>query len=398
MGICVKPTSRSLSSRNLAALAVLAFAIVAHAPAGATPGQLKIHLINVSKGDATFIEFPDGTTWLIDQGYTNTDGTNVHDYIAGLGFSNGVTYIAASHFHSDHIGGVDTVLVPPFTYVYGLQHAGPQSEGDSGFTTTWRSLVTGARAPSRGETWNLGGVEVQSVCVGDTDSGWNELFDGTHVSLGSGDDNPYSLGFRISWSGFDYFTAGDSYSNVENILAPKIASHNFDVVKLSHHGSASSTSLSYCQTMHPTVAVASVGSSDPEEHPHPTTLANLRDPSWGGVSHIYVTAAGPDSPPASGNLTYCENTILITYTYATNNYTVAYGTHSDSYTADEGPEATPTSTPTGPTPTPTRTATPTQTPYSFPVMINFQPGDSEVPSGYFPDDGSPYGVQGPYGW
>ncbi|MDD5556430.1 MAG: hypothetical protein PHN82_04170 [bacterium] len=365
----------AIPKRALAALLPLLLA------AGVCHGQnlLKIHHLNVNWGDASLIEFPDGTTWLIDMGYSDSDGYKVYSYIYDLGYTGSLNYITASHFHSDHVGGVDMVIGSGLlTYTAAAyQHIGPQVGGDSGYTTTWRNRTNGswgpaATSPTAGQTWNFGGVEVQCIAVGDTNNSRTRLVDGTYVSLGS-DENSYSLGFRISWNGFDYYTAGDLTSNAEDVLGPKIASHNFDVIKVSHHGSTSSTSASFLNQMKPEVAVISVGSSNPYGHPASSTLSNLVN---AGVSWIYVTARGSSSPNPVSKMTYCEDNIVVTYNNVTNQYTVVGGPRNDTYAADEGTgEPTATPTPPGPTATPTITPTPTQTPSSENLLQN--PGFEE---------------------
>ena len=281
--------------------------------AAANADLLQIHHINVGWGDATFIEFPDGTTWLIYQAFSTSDGGMIYDYITGLGYTH-VDYVISSHFHSDHIGGVDMVigsgLLSYSTAAY--QHIGSQIGGDSSATATWRGLVDGswgpaAAAPSPGTTSTFGGVTVQNICVGDTNNSRSQLVDGTYVNgLSSTDENMYSLGWRMSWNGFDYYTSGDLTSAVEDTLDTKIASNNFDVVKLSHHGSATATSLSYCQTMHPKVAIAFIGANNSFVHPNSGTVDHLNDASWAGVNWLYCTTAGSSSPAAVSNQSYAS--------------------------------------------------------------------------------------------
>ena len=169
-----------------------------------TAQELKIHVINVSFGDATFIEFPDGTTWLIDQGI---NGDYINDYIDNLGYSS-FDYVIATHFDRDHYGGIDEVLSagsPPLSYnTAAYEHVGPKVTGDDSYTAVWDGETTSPMrsSPSAGQTWNFGGVTVECVCIGDTNNEWNELLDGTKV-YPDYDENSFSIGFRISWGGFD---------------------------------------------------------------------------------------------------------------------------------------------------------------------------------------------------
>lgn len=365
-------------------LTLLAVAFGAsHVFAAADPDLLKIHHINVGWGDATFIEFPDGKTWLIDQGSSTSDGDMVYNYItATLGYSD-IDYVVNSHFHSDHLGGVDSVIGSGLlSYNIGAyHHIGSQAGGDSSATGTWRGLVDGSWGPAvafptPGASLTFGGVTVQCLAVGDTNNSRSQLVDSSYVTgLSSTDENTYSLSFRMSWNGFDYLTSGDLSSAVEDTLDSKISSNNFDVIKLSHHGSATASSLGFCTTIHPTVAVAFIGANNSFVHPHADTVSNIMSSSWGGVDWLYCTTKGSSSPSAVSKQSYAPSSseaVVITYRNSTNQYTVSDGSRNDTYTADEGsagvtPTPTKTPTPGGPTSTPTRTPTKTPTPTITPT-------------------------------
>ena len=330
------PLNRRLPRRHrgsLIAAGVLAFLAASHPLHGQS--LLKIHHINVTFGDATLIEFPDGTKWLIDQGDVGTSGTLVHAYLAGHGVTSLQT-IAASHFHEDHIGGIAAVLTSPISYsTAAYEHLGAKAPADDSATARWDAATTNPMrsTPFRGQTWNFGGVEVQCVCIGDTTTSSNVLFDGTTVGGLGTNENSYSMGFRISWNGFDYLTLGDLTAGVENVLGPKISSHNFDVLKVSHHGSTSSTSAAFCQAIRPEVAVVSVGAGNYFGHPAQATLNNL---NTAGVNWIYVTEQGTGTPGSAANMSYLNDDILITYNAVTNQYTVQGGSTNNLYVADEG--------------------------------------------------------------
>lgn len=338
--------------------------------------ELKIHVINVSLGDATFIEFPDGTTWLIDQGI---NGDAVYNYITALGYTSTIDYVVATHFDRDHYGGIDEVLSDITYTTAAYEHVGPKVTGDDSYTQTWDNETTSPMrtSPFPGQTWNFGGVIVECVCVGDTNTYRNNLLDDSYVSLNSA-ENDYSLGFRISWMSFDYLTLGDLTSNVENVLAPKISDSNFDVLHVSHHGSSTSTNLSFCETLEPEVALISVGSSNSYGHPTQDVINNLNGvgSSWYGADGIYVTEEGTDGiAGTASNVHYLSDNIAITYDSLTNQYTVQGGSRNDTYDADE-------------------------LAFNFPLRFNFQPSVSEssAPPGYLVDNGEAYGTSGAYGW
>jgi beta-lactamase superfamily II metal-dependent hydrolase len=71
--------------------------------------QLEIHHIDVGQADATLIKSPTGVTMLIDAG-NNGNGTGIIlPYLSTLGITR-LNYVLNSHFHADHLGGLDEVI------------------------------------------------------------------------------------------------------------------------------------------------------------------------------------------------------------------------------------------------------------------------------------------------
>src|SRR4030042_2516949 len=88
-------------------------------------GYLDIHFINTGKGECIFLVMPDGTTMMVDAGYTTrpkprvtdarpddsrTPGEWITRYVSRiLSFKNekAIDYLLISHFNGDHIGDVN---------------------------------------------------------------------------------------------------------------------------------------------------------------------------------------------------------------------------------------------------------------------------------------------------
>ena len=78
------------------------------------PKSLKIHFVDVGQGECTFIVTPQNKTILIDGGGSNIGDFDVGKntllpYILDRGY-NSINYIFISHFDSDHVGGILTIL------------------------------------------------------------------------------------------------------------------------------------------------------------------------------------------------------------------------------------------------------------------------------------------------
>src|SRR5262245_26120159 len=86
----------------LLALSLLATAAAAQAP------TLKIYFLDVGQGDSTLIVSPTGTTLLVDGGPNGSGTSAVVPTLVSLGLTT-VNYAVATHYHADHIGGLDEV-------------------------------------------------------------------------------------------------------------------------------------------------------------------------------------------------------------------------------------------------------------------------------------------------
>lgn len=118
-----------------------------------------------------------------------------------------------------------------------------------------------------------------------------EVFD-----LESKNENDLSLGFRISYGDFDYFTGGDisgvdplgvqKFNSVESKIAPVIGP--VDVATLNHHGNRDSQNIYYVRILRPRVWVQQVWSSD---HPGDDVLRRISSQDlYPGPRDIFSTS------------------------------------------------------------------------------------------------------------
>jgi len=71
--------------------------------------DLTIHVINVGQGDSFLIVSPTGKKILIDAGNNGKRTGNVLPYLSSLSITS-LHYVFASHYHADHVGGLDEVV------------------------------------------------------------------------------------------------------------------------------------------------------------------------------------------------------------------------------------------------------------------------------------------------
>jgi beta-lactamase superfamily II metal-dependent hydrolase len=259
-------------------------------------GQIiEIHQLNVDQGDACFLKI-DTFKILID-GANATKGNNIiNPYLTGLGISK-LNFTVASHYHADHIGGLDEVILrfnPDICY----------DRGDSYSSYQFSEYITAVgprrRTPAVAETLiNISNQHGKIVLSVFAVSG--------HIRkdgyAGTSDENTQSIALLLefistSQDTFKFFTAGDLYSKQESILVVKNPElENIHLLKISHHGSNTSTPQILLDKLKPLAVFISVGENNSYGHPHPSTLLKLQNAE--SVKYIYQTTAGRNTSAKS---------------------------------------------------------------------------------------------------
>jgi beta-lactamase superfamily II metal-dependent hydrolase len=285
------PTKNKRTPRLLARLIIplLLFIFTANAQV------IEIHQLNIDQGDACFLKI-DTFKILID-GANATKGNNIiNPYLTALGI-NKLNFTIASHHHADHIGGLDEVILrfnPDVCYDRGESYSSAQ------FTEYISAVGPRRRTPAVAETLlNLttpNGKIVLSVFV----VSGHIRRDGY---AGTSDENTQSIALllefiSITQDTFKFFTAGDLYAKQESILVVKNPElENVHLLKISHHGSSSSTPQILLDKLKPLAVFISVGENNSYGHPHQSTLLKLQNAE--SVRFVYQTTAGRNTTAKS---------------------------------------------------------------------------------------------------
>jgi beta-lactamase superfamily II metal-dependent hydrolase len=304
----------------LVILSLLAAASIA--TAGVT-----ITVYDVGQGDATLIRSSSGTTMLFDGGPNGDGSGTILPHLASQGITS-LDYIVASHYHADHIGGLDEV------YSHTGATGGVWDRGWDYTTLTYSSYAS-AVAGNRftladGQVFDLGdGVTVTCLAV----NGNGEIAQPhDENSL----ENEYCVALLVECGDFDYFQAGDligtdasGHVDVETSVAQDLVALDLadvEVYKVNHHGSYTSSNAALLNALSPEVAVISVGATNPYGHPHEDPMLRLlaRD------VFVYQTTPGNGYvlPPASLEVV---NGHVVIATGGVGDYTV----DGDTWTMDE---------------------------------------------------------------
>lgn len=209
----------------------------------------------------------DGQYMLIDGGPASA-GDTVYDYLRDNGIDH-LNILAISHIHDDHIGGIERALsyastediVLCNTDKYSLSASDESDNDGETFAKVEQQLsVNDAKivVPNKGAKYKLGSAEVEVVDVGD-DLSKNE-----------------SLVLLVTYGQTTFLFTGDIEHNMEERICED-KNDNFPVtlLKVSHHGSDTSTSIRFLRMLEPKYAVISVGSNNRYNHPSEQTLSRL---------------------------------------------------------------------------------------------------------------------------
>ena len=220
-----------------------------------------VHFIDVGQGDCSLI-LSDGAAILIDAG-ENDKGGIVLDYLKKLGITK-LDLVIGTHPHSDHIGGLDTVIEGVSVEKVLL----PRIPDEIVPTTkTYTDLLTAVAdnglkvtAAKPGDSYTFGAGELTIL-------GPNRAYD---------DLNNMSVVCRFDYGTNSFLFTGDMETTAESDVLEQWGDElPADVLKVGHHGSTTSTGKAFYRAVSPEYCVILVGDGNDYGHPHAKTLKTL---------------------------------------------------------------------------------------------------------------------------
>lgn len=233
-------------------------------------GEAMVTFIDVGQGDSTLVQSA-GHVMLIDTG-DRDDKDVLKKYLRSCSIEK-IDYLVLTHPHADHIGeaaeiirefDVEKVIAPdipenliPTTAVFeDLLDA--MDEKGMKFTR------------AENDSFELGEMQVEEF-----------------VPIGNYSDlNDHSVVLRLKYGKNSFLVTGDCSEDEEYELLDRGGSVSADVLKVGHHGSKTSTTQAWLESVDPEYAVISCGANNRYGHPADETVERIED--FG--AKLYITA------------------------------------------------------------------------------------------------------------
>jgi competence protein ComEC len=232
--------------------------------------ELEVIFLDVGSGDSAFVNVGGHTTMLIDGGgYRHADeNKNIGDdiiipFLLSYGVKK-IDLVIATHGHDDHVQGLIPVLKD---FLVGALVI-PQTSAPDEFNDLIDICIDRDIDVIRCIRGDLIGIDKKTWCtVLNPSNTLNDM---------KGSLNNTSLVIKLSHLDMDFLFTGDIEKEAEVDILESGMDLECEVLKVSHHGSSTSTASSFLESVKPKAAVISVGSNN-FGHPSQDVIERLNN-------------------------------------------------------------------------------------------------------------------------
>lgn len=227
---------------------------------------LKVAFLDIGQGDAVYIEAPNGRQILIDGG---PDARVISKLSEVMPFGDrSIDVVIATHPDADHIGGLpdvlDTYTVSTFIENGAISNTKIYKNLEQKILNNKINKIIASRG--------------NSILLDDEKNiHFDILFPDRDVS--KLDSNDGSIVGKLIYGTQSFMLTGDATTYTENLIKwnEDNTTLKSNVLKLGHHGSHTSSSLPWLESVNPEIAIISAGKDNRYGHPHKDILERLKD-------------------------------------------------------------------------------------------------------------------------
>tara|TARA_Y100000310_G_scaffold297074_1_gene329839 strand:- start:3223 stop:4047 length:825 start_codon:yes stop_codon:yes gene_type:complete len=227
--------------------------------------SLEVAFFDVGQGDAIFLETPQGHQVLIDGGPDDTVLLGLNKVMPF--WDRTIDLVILTHPDADHITGLVEVLKR-----YEVSHVlWTGVEKDTKSFEAWKQEL---EREGTKETIATAGQKIR----------WSqdlkevlEILYPQEKPKGNAKTNETSIIAKLIYHKNSVLFSADTTKKIEALLLKEEKNLKAAILKVAHHGSKTSSSREFLQSVKPLVAVISVGKENRYGHPHPEILARLHE-------------------------------------------------------------------------------------------------------------------------
>jgi len=234
--------------------------------ASSNSNYLKVVFLDVGQGDSIYIETPDGHQMLIDGG---PDARVLSQLSQVMPFGDrSIDVVVATHPDADHIGGLPQILdtYEVSTFI------------ENGVTSNTKVYQSLEQKILKNKIKKIIALRGNSILLDkEKNIHFDILFPDRDVS--NFDSNDASVVGKLVYGNESFMLTGDATVYTENLIKwnESDAILKSQVLKLGHHGSHTSSSLPWLESVNPEISIISAGKDNRYGHPHKDILERLKD-------------------------------------------------------------------------------------------------------------------------
>lgn len=237
------------------------------------PSDLTIYFIDVGQGDSTLIVTPNYKTILIDGGGTEFESDfdigkqTLLPEILGQGITK-IDYLLISHFDSDHVGGLLTVLESLKVKNAIISRQIKESKNYKKFLKIVKDKKINVMIVKKDD----------EICIEKNlkiDVLWPKREQITDNVL-----NNNSIVAKVIYNNFSILFTGDIEKVAEENIIREYKDTNSltsNIIKIAHHGSKTSSTEGFLNLVNPKIALIGVGRDNKFGHPNEETIQKLKN-------------------------------------------------------------------------------------------------------------------------